>query len=273
VNFLGSVRRVGADGSSIAGALVDGLSGAFGLAWDDLDEQVLVTGGFTADFASSNVVAVDTTGATSEIATGFGFSAGVSWDAMRRRALVLDFGVTEITAICRDADGDGVCDGVCGSPTMLERVRVATSGLGGVPGEQAVNVRARLRVPDAPEIDPTVAPLQVVVRDAAGQVLFESFVPTTPDTGGGTGWRSKRKGRVWSYAAAGAGVTAVKVRAGKSNGGRRRVKVRVEATGLDVSAEALPLSVTIAIDADQQCGTAAPSRCRSRRKGTQQRCS
>jgi hypothetical protein len=274
VSFVGSVRRVQADGTSVAGALVDGLSGAFGLAWDDLDERVLVTGGFTSDFASSTVVAVDAGGVVSEIATGFGFSAGIGWDAARRRALVLDFGVSEIAAICRDGDADGVCD-VCTAPPLLDRSRLVVSDLDDGPGAQGLTLRTRLRVPDSPGIDPTLTPLRLLVRDAAGAVLLEARVPTAADTGAGSGWSSKRKGRVWTYRGPEitAGVTAAKIKAGKSKGGLRRVKVRVEAAGLAVAAEALPLAVTIAIDAQDQCGTAAPSRCRARRKGTQRRCS
>src|SRR5207247_1174305 len=46
----------------------------------------------------------------SDRATGFGFSGDVFFDAVRDEALVLDFGVTDIVAVCRDQDGDGVCD-------------------------------------------------------------------------------------------------------------------------------------------------------------------
>jgi hypothetical protein len=273
-SFAGSVRRVQADGTSVPGTLADGLSGAFGLAWDDLDEQVLVTGGFTSDFASSTVVAIAADGEAHEIATGFGFSAGLGWDAARRRALVLDFGATEIATVCRDGDADGVCD-VCTSPPLLDRSRLIVSDLDAGPGAQGITLRSRLRVPDSPGIDPTVTPLRLLVRDAAGAVLLEARVPTPADTGGGSGWSSKRKGRVWIYRGPEItrGISAAKIKAGKSKGGLRRVQAQVVAEGLAVTAEALPLSVTIAIDAQGQCGTAAPSRCRARRQGTQRRCS
>jgi hypothetical protein len=274
-DFVGSIRRVQADGTSVAGALVDGLSGTFGLAWDDLDGRVLVTGGFTPDFASGTVAAVDAGGAASEIAAGFGFSAGIGWDALRRRALVLDFGVNEIAAICRDGDADEVCD-VCTAPAVLARSRLTVDGLAAGPDAQGLTLRSRLRVPDAPAIDPTVRPLRLLVQDAAGTVLLEARVPTAADTGGGMGWSSKRKGRVWRYEggpAVGRGVTAAKIKIGKAKRGQQRVKAQVAATGLAVAVEKLPLAVTVAFDAGAQCGTATPSRCRARRQGAQQRCS
>src|SRR6266516_2187416 len=61
-------------------------------------------------FGSSKVIAVAPDGGVSDRATGFGFSGDVCFDAVRDEALVLDFGVTDIVAVCRDQDGDGVCD-------------------------------------------------------------------------------------------------------------------------------------------------------------------
>ena len=84
---------------------MNGLSGSYGLARDE-GGNVLVTGGFLPDFSSSTVLAVNGAGATTERAHGFAFSSDIFYDAARGAALVLDFGVSEIAAICADADGD-----------------------------------------------------------------------------------------------------------------------------------------------------------------------
>jgi hypothetical protein len=102
----GEVRRYGTDGT-FRGTLVGGLAGGFGAASED-DGTVLVTG--IGAFGASKVVAVAPDGSVRDRATGFSFSGDIFFDAARDEALVLDSGVQEITAICRDRDGDGVCD-------------------------------------------------------------------------------------------------------------------------------------------------------------------
>jgi hypothetical protein len=89
--------------------LVSGLSGALAHVVDN-DGNVLVSGGFKPDFSSSTVMAVAPGGGVAERASGFGFSGEMFFDAARNELLVNDFGVTHVTAICRDGDGDGVCD-------------------------------------------------------------------------------------------------------------------------------------------------------------------
>src|SRR6266403_1946726 len=69
---------------------------------------MLVSG--IGSFGTSKVIAVAPDGSVSDRATGFAFSSDVFFDAARDEALVLDFGVTDIAAVCRDQDGDGVCD-------------------------------------------------------------------------------------------------------------------------------------------------------------------
>src|SRR5438093_9009736 len=94
------------DGTPL-GTLVSGLEGGFAAATDGAG-NVLVSG--IGSFGSSKVIAVAPDGSVSDRATGFSFSSDVFFDAARDEALVLDFGVTDITAVCRDQDGDGVCD-------------------------------------------------------------------------------------------------------------------------------------------------------------------
>ena len=102
-SFVGSVRKYTLAGAS-QGTLVDGLSGAFGLAID-ADGLVLVSGGFTSDFSSSTIIAVDAAGTATERAHGFGFSSDLFFDAARNEVLALDFAVSAVTAVLVATDG------------------------------------------------------------------------------------------------------------------------------------------------------------------------
>src|SRR5436190_1493775 len=102
----GKVLESKLDGTPL-GTLVSGLAGGFAAATDGAG-NVLVSS--IGPFGSSKVIAVAPDGGVSDRATGFGFSGDVFFDAVRDEALVLDFGVTDIVAVCRDQDGDGVCD-------------------------------------------------------------------------------------------------------------------------------------------------------------------
>ncbi len=60
----------------------------------DGDGLVLVSGGFTDDFSSSTVIAVDSSGTVTERARGFGSSGEMFFDPARNETLVLDFEAT-----------------------------------------------------------------------------------------------------------------------------------------------------------------------------------
>src|SRR5437870_1116686 len=102
----GKVLEYELDGTPL-GNLVSGLEGGFATATDGAG-NVLVSG--IGSSGNSKVIAVAPDGSVSDRATGFGFSGDVFFDAARDEVLVLDFGVTDIVAVCRDRDGDGVCD-------------------------------------------------------------------------------------------------------------------------------------------------------------------
>ncbi len=95
-SFVGSVRRYTLAGGSL-GTLAGGLSGALDHAVDGA-QSVLVTGGFAMDF-SSTVVRIGPTGDVDEIASGFGFSSGITIDEPSGQVLVLDFGLTRIDTL------------------------------------------------------------------------------------------------------------------------------------------------------------------------------
>lgn len=93
--FAGRVVELDAAGSFV-GDLATGLSGALDLAFAR-DGRLLVSGGFTGDFSSSTVVAIDDSGVVTELAHGFGFSTGMDVDPVSGRIHVLDFGASAIT--------------------------------------------------------------------------------------------------------------------------------------------------------------------------------
>ncbi|MBI3768506.1 MAG: hypothetical protein HY271_08420 [Deltaproteobacteria bacterium] len=95
--FEGSVDRFDLTGASL-GTLAAGLSGAYDSALDAAG-NVLVTGGFTDDFSSSNLVRIDAAGHVEQIASGFGFSTGLDVDAASGQILVLDFGASHLDTL------------------------------------------------------------------------------------------------------------------------------------------------------------------------------
>src|SRR5438093_969601 len=97
----GKVLEYKADGTPL-GTLVSGLEGGFAAATDGAG-NVLVSG--IGSFGTSKVIAVAPDGSVSDRATGFAFSSDVFFDAARDEALVLDFGVADIAALCRHRDG------------------------------------------------------------------------------------------------------------------------------------------------------------------------
>src|SRR5262249_50293175 len=126
-SFAAALLRYPLDLSGPPAPLASGLSGIYAIVLDGTGEALL-SGGFTSDFSSSTVVAVDLAPPHDlhERAHGFGFSSDMFQDADRDETLVLDFGVSTITAICRDQDGDGVCDAddACTFPAALDGAKI-----------------------------------------------------------------------------------------------------------------------------------------------------
>lgn len=97
VTFAGSVERYDLTGAYL-GTLIGGLTGAYDQA-TTAGGNLLLTGGFTGDFSSSNVLGVSPTGVATQIASGFGFSSGIAIDPQSQQALVLDFGTSHIDTL------------------------------------------------------------------------------------------------------------------------------------------------------------------------------
>src|SRR4029453_18486354 len=107
-SFVGSLSRYTLAGKFVT-SVASGLSGNYAHAIDSAGD-ILITGGLTDDFSSSTVIAVAPGGGITQRAAGFMFSTELFHDTARDETLVLDVAVSEITAICRDTDGNGVCN-------------------------------------------------------------------------------------------------------------------------------------------------------------------
>jgi hypothetical protein len=253
-SFVGAVKKFTLAGAP-AGTLAGGLSGAFGVARDNAGD-VLVTGGFTGDFSSSTLVAIDSGGTVTERAHGFGFSADVYFDAPRRTALVLDFGVAGVTAICRDTDADGVCDGECTAPAAIVAPKLKLDGQATPPGDDKLHFQGQLVV--SGPIDPTTSGARVLVDDADGQTLVYVAVPGGAfDPGTKTGWKPNKKATAWTYAnpAGLDGITKVVVKTAPATPGLVKFDVKGKHGRWPATGAASPLRAIFALDpAAGTCG-------------------
>src|SRR3989454_8952718 len=211
----GKVLEYKLDGT-LLGSLVSGLEGGFAAATDGAG-NVLVSG--IGSFGSSKVIAVASDGSVSDRATGFAFSSDLFFDAARDEALVLDFGVTDIAAVCRDQDGDGVCDADDNCPLVanpdqadadgdgigdacdpctgaaITGAKLALGKLGAPAGDDTLAFKGRMTVPVAPAIDPVTTGVRVLVDGALDATIpGGAFDPATE-----TGWKVKKKGVLPSH--------------------------------------------------------------------------
>src|SRR2546430_1498627 len=206
----GKVLEYKADGTSF-GTLVSGLEGGFAAATDGAG-NVLVSG--IGSFGSSKVIAVAADGSVSDRATGFSFAGDVFFDAARDEALVLDFGVTGIAAICRDQDGDGVCDADDDCPlaadpdqadadgdgigdacdpctgAAITGAKLALGKLGAPAGDETLVFKGRITVPVAPAIDPVTTGVRVLVDGVLDATIPGGAFDPAPTTG----WKVKKNG-------------------------------------------------------------------------------
>lgn len=286
-SFVGSVRRFALDGTP-AGTLVDGLSGNFGDVLD-ADGNLLVSGGFTADSSSSTILAVAPDGTTSERAHGFGFSSDLFFDAARDETLALDFGVQAVTAICRDHDGDGVCDVDDDCPAVANPDQQDGDGdglgdacdpcTGGPAIAHAKLTIARLRTPAgddtigfsgdvtlafpfAPALDPVAKGVRVLVADGGGVRLDVPIPAGAYMRAAKSGWKVNRAGDTWTFRrkAGIQGVTQVTLKAIRRTPGLVRFAVVGKKGSFGVDPQRLPLAATLVLDAPNaatgQCGEA-----------------
>jgi len=254
-SFTGSVKRFSLAGVP-ASDLVGGLSGSYGVARDAAG-NLLVTGGFTGDFSSSTLLAVDAGGTATERAHGFGFSADVFFDGARDAALVLDFGVSAVTAVCRDADGDAVCDADCTSPAALDRAVVKIGRQTTAVGDDTLSFKGQMTIPGV--YDPVANGVHVLVDDAAGSVIADVVVPGGAyDTVTGTGWKTNASLTSWTYKnpSGVVGITKVKVKKASSTPGLVKFSVNGRKGGYPAAGAALPVRAVMTLDPAGGCALA-----------------
>lgn len=252
-SFVGSVRQYTLAGAS-AGPPFGGLSGAFGVAIDG--GQVLVTGGFASD-STSNLLALGNV--TVERAHGFAFSADVFFDAARKTALVLDFGATAVTAVCADADGDGVCDGDCAGPAPVSRAKLKIGRQLTSPGDDTLSFTGRMTIPTAPALDPVTNGAKVLVDDATGRVIVDVVVPGGAyDPTTRTGWQVTGNGTTFTYKNPTGllGLTKVRAKTSVATPGLVVFTVKGKHGFYDTTGATLPVHGVLAFGAASQGGLA-----------------
>src|SRR5262249_7327434 len=182
------------DGTS-AGPLVGGLSGTYAVVVDG-DGLVLVSGGFTDDFSSGTVVAVDSGGTVTERARGFGSSGEMFFDPARNETLVLDFEATQITAICRDRDQNSVCDAdqECTGGAAVTSAKLTIAGLDTPAGDDKLKLKGELTLPTPlnPPLDPVAHGVRLEIAGAVSGVTETAVPAGALDKTSKSGWKVNR---------------------------------------------------------------------------------
>lgn len=255
-SFVGSLTEY-----TLAGVLVapvaTGLSGIYADTLDN-DGNALISGGFTDDFSSSNLIAVAPGGGISERARGFTFSSELFHDTARDETLVLDVGVSEIAAICRDTDGNGVCnaDEPCTGGVALVKPKLQLKKLDTPIGDDGLAFSGQMTVPTSPAIDPVTKGARLVVADASGTVADVSIPPGLADPATKIGWKPNKSGTSFKYSnkAGLAGITSVSVQTKPKTPGVVTFKVTGKNGAFPTTPAALPLRATLSLDPSGQCG-------------------
>lgn len=274
----GAVLEYATDGTP-QGTLVAGLEGGAGAALD-ADGNVLLAG--VGPFGANKLVAVAPDGGVADRATGFGFSTDVFYDAGRDEALVLDYGITSIVAVCRDRDGDGVCDADDNCPdasnagqadadgdgvgdacdTCTAAIGAAQLSLGKLatpPGDDTLAFKGEMTVPANPALDPVASGVRVLIHDGGGTVLDAAIPGGAFDQGTGIGWKAKKGTFKYRNGAGGIlGIVKVVLKASTKVPGLVRFAVVGKNGGYATGPSDLPLRAALVVDAAAgQCGDAA----------------
>ncbi len=252
--FTGAVFEYRLDGTRL-GTLTSGLAGAFDQVLDN-DANVLVSGGKTSDGSSGTVIAIAPDGTITERAHGFVFSTEMYFDATREELLVLDSGATAITAICRDRDGNGLCDAdqPCTGPATVRKPQLMISKLTRPRGRQTLRFTGamQLRVPFSPPLDPVAKGVRILVSDAAGTFLDAAIAGGRYDRSTKTGWKTNRSSTAWTYRNAKGRVSSivtVTIKTAPKAPGLLKFEVRGRNGNYRVERASLPVTATMVIDA------------------------
>lgn len=255
--FVGSLSEY-----TLAGAFVTtvapGLTGNYAHAIDN-DGSILITGGLAEDF-SSFVIAVAPGGGITQRAGGFVFSTELFHDTARDETLVLDVGVAQIEAICRDTDGDGVCnaDEACSGGVAVVKPKLQLKKLDTPAGDDGLAFSGEITIPTSPALDPVAHGARVLVTDASGTVADVAIPPGLVDPETKIGWKPNKAGTSWTYAnkVGLEGITKVSVKTTTKTPGLVKFKVTGKNGAFPTTPAALPLAATFTLAPAGQCGAA-----------------
>src|SRR5262245_15978325 len=257
-SFVGSLSQYTLAGVFVT-SVASGLSGNYAHAIDN-DGNILITGGSTEDFSSSTVIAVAPGGGITQRAAGFTFSTELFHDTARDETLVLDVAVSEITAICRDTDGNGVCnaDEPCTGGAVVAKAKLQLKKLNTPAGDDGLAFSGEMTVPTSPAIDPVANGARVVVTNGNGTVADVVIPPGAVDPVTKIGWKANKSATSWSYAnkAGLAGITKVSVKTTAKTPGLVKFKVTGKNGAFPTTPAALPLAATFTLAPAGQCGAA-----------------
>jgi hypothetical protein len=255
-SFVGSLSQYTLAGVFVA-SLATGLSGIYADAVDN-DGNILITGGRTQDSSSSTLVALAPGGGITERAHGFTFSSELFHDTARNETLVLDVDVSEITAICRDDDGNGVCnaDQACTGGVALTKPKLQLKKLNTPPGDDGLAFSGQMTIPTSPAIDPVTKGARIVVVDASSTVADVRIPPGLVDPVTKIGWKANKSGTSWKYSnkAGLDGITSVSIKTTDKHPGLVSFKVVGKHGAFAITLAALPLRATLTLDPAGQCG-------------------
>jgi hypothetical protein len=280
-SFVGSVLKYALDGTA-SGTLVGGLPGEYAHALDS-DGLLLVTGEYSFD-CSGQLRAVAADGSVAERAHGFCFSADVFFDTARDEALVLDGGASgadakQIVAICRDQDGDGVCDVDDDCPLDADADQADTDGdgLGDAcdpctgatiakqkltigklltpTGDDTLAFTGAMTLPTTPALDPVTAGARVLVEGVIDATIPGGAYDSTTKTG----WKTGKNGSFTYKNGSGgvSGIVRLALKGSKKVPGTIKFAVVGKKGSYPVDPAHLPSQATLILDAAAgQCGDA-----------------
>ena len=197
-----------------------------------------------------------------ERARGFASSSELFFDPVRDETLVLDFGVSAITAICRDTDRDGTCDADEPCMTTVSNAKLAVKKLGAPVGDEKLTLKGEITVPApiTPALDPVTKGVRVRLKTALGATRDVTVPPGALDKETKTGWKANKGLTSWTFSSStplGAlGLTKVVVKTKPKTPGLVTFAVTGKDATLALAPADLPLGATLLIDTSGHCGTA-----------------
>src|SRR5262245_54721343 len=180
-SFVGALSQYTLKGTFVT-SVASGLLGNYAHAIAS-DGAILITGVSTDDFSSSTVIAVAPGGEITQRAVGFTCSTEPFQDPARDETLGLDGAVPRIEAICRDTDGNGICnaDEGCSGGAVVAEPKLQLKKLDTPAGDDGLAFSGEMTVPTSPAIDPVANGAHVVVTDGKGTVAEVTIPPGAVD--------------------------------------------------------------------------------------------